>query len=182
MTSKNKKAIIFVGGSLLILYMLRKQLASALNKTSFSAISDKLFNVISQFEGFFAVPYFDRTGYSVGYGSQYNWDQNRPVQKTDIIDKATAKRWLLNEAQKDVQFVQSKLKVPINDNQLLALSSFSYNVGRGAFQDSTLLELLNNGSDLNTVASQFDRWIYSGGQVNKGLQARRKAEKALFLS
>lgn len=182
MTNKDKKALIFVGGSILILYMLRKQIASALNKTAFSAVSDKLFNLISQFEGFFAIPYFDRTGYSVGYGSQYNWDANRPVQKTDVIDKATAKRWLLNEAQQDVQFVQAKVKVPINDNQLLALSSFSYNVGRGAFMDSTLLEMLNSGSDKNTVASQFDRWVYSGGIVNKGLQARRKAEKALFLS
>lgn len=182
MTKKDKQAIIIVGGSLLVLYMLRKQIASALNKTPFSAVSDSLFNLISQFEGFYAVPYWDRTGYSVGYGSQYNWDQNRPVQKTDIIDKATAKRWLLNEAQQDLAFVQAKVKVPINDNQLLALSSFSYNVGRGAFQDSTLLELLNSGADINTVAAQFDRWVTSGGVVNKGLQARRKAEKTLFLS
>jgi lysozyme len=180
--NRKQKIVTGIAVTTIILLMLRKKLATALNNTSFASISDSLFNVISSFEGFYAVPYWDRTGYSVGYGSQYNWDQKRPVAKTDIIDKATAKNWLLQEAQQDFNFVQSKVKVPISNNQLLALSSFSYNIGRGAFENSTLLELLNNGTDINTVASQFDRWNLSGGQVNKGLMARRKAEKTLFLS
>jgi lysozyme len=180
--NKKKKVAIGVLATLIVLYMLRKKIATALNNTSFGSVSDKIFNIISQFEGFFAVPYWDRTGYSVGYGSQFNWDQNRPVQKTDIVDKATAKRWLLAEAQKNFAYVQRLVKVPITDNQLLALSSFAYNVGNGAFESSTLLKLLNSGVDINTVANEFDKWIYSGGTVNKGLQSRRKAEKTLFLS
>ena len=180
--NRNKKVALGVGATIIILYMLRKKLASALNSTAFGTVSDKLFNLISGFEGFYAVPYWDRTGYSVGYGSQFNWDQNRPVAKTDVIDKSTAKNWLLQEAQQDFNFVQSKVRVPITDNQLLALSSFSYNIGRGAFESSTLLELLNSGADINTVAAQFDRWNQSGGVVNKGLVARRNAEKTLFLS
>jgi GH24 family phage-related lysozyme (muramidase) len=180
--NRKQKLVTGIAVTAIILIMLRKKIATALNTTAFSSISDSLFNVISSFEGFYAVPYWDRTGYSVGYGSQFNWDQNRPVAKTDVIDKSTAKNWLLQEAQQDFNFVQSKVRVPITDNQLLALSSFSYNVGRGAFESSTLLELLNNGTDINTVASQFDRWTKSGGLVNKGLIARRKAEKTLFLS
>ena len=181
MNQKQKVATGIVA-TLIILVMLRKKIATALNNTAFASISDSLFNVISSFEGFYAVPYWDRTGYSVGYGSQYNWDQKRPVAKTDIIDKATAKNWLLQEAQQDFAYVQSKVNVPITDNQLMSLSSFSYNVGKEAFATSTLLELLNSGADINTVAAQFDRWTYSGGVVNKGLTARRAAEKALFLS
>ena len=181
MNQKQKVATGIVA-TLIILVMLRKKIATALNNTAFASISDSLFNVISSFEGFYAVPYWDRTGYSVGYGSQYNWDQKRPVAKTDIIDKATAKNWLLQEAQQDFAYVQSKVNVPITDNQLMALSSFSYNVGKEAFATSTLLELLNSGADINTVAAQFDRWTDSGGVVNKGLTARRAAEKALFLS
>jgi len=178
--TKNKKVALVA--TIIILYMLRKKIASALNSTAFGTISDKLFNVISSFEGFYAVPYWDRTGYSVGYGSQFNWDQNRPVLKTDIVDKATAKKWLLLEAQQDFNWVKSKVKVPLNDNQILALSSFAYNVGKGAFANSTLLELLNSGANINIVADQFDRWVTSGGVVNKGLVNRRKAEKQLFLS
>jgi lysozyme len=180
--TRDKKVALYIGATVIILYMLRTRIASALNSTAFGTVSDKLFNLISNFEGFYAVPYWDRTGYSVGYGSQYNWDQNRPVQKTDIIDKETAKRWLLAEAQQNFNYVKSKVKVPINDNQLLALSSFAYNVGNGAFENSTLLELLNSGADKNTVAAQFDRWTNSAGVVNKGLVARRTAEKKLFLS
>ena len=180
--NRKQKLVTGIAITTIILLMLRKKIATALNTTAFANISDSLFNVISSFEGFYAVPYWDRTGYSVGYGSQFNWDQNRPVAKTDVIDKSTAKNWLLQEAQQDFNFVQSKVRVPITDNQLLALSSFSYNIGRGAFESSTLLELLNNGTDINTVASQFDRWTKSGGLVNKGLIARRKAEKTLFLS
>ena len=180
--TRDKKVALTIGATIIILYMLRKKIASALNSTAFGTVSDKLFNLISNFEGFYAVPYWDRTGYSVGYGSQFNWDQNRPVLKTDIVDKATAKKWLLLEAQQDFNWVKSKVKVPISDNQILALSSFAYNVGKGAFGNSTLLELLNSGANINTVAAQFDRWVTSGGVVNKGLVNRRKAEKALFLS
>jgi lysozyme len=180
--TKNQKVVAGVAITAIILLMLRKRIASALNTTAFATVSNKLFNVISNFEGFYAVPYWDRTGYSVGYGSQYNWDQKRPVVKTDVIDKETAKNWLLQEAAQDFEYVKSLVRVKLTDNQLLALSSFAYNIGKAAFADSTLLELLNSGADISTVAAQFDKWVYSGGVINNGLKSRRKAEKTLFLS
>jgi lysozyme len=180
--TKNQKVLAGVAITAIILLMLRKKIASALNTTAFASVSNKLFNVISNFEGFYAVPYWDRTGYSVGYGSQYNWDQKRPVAKTDVIDKETAKNWLLQEAAQDFEYVKSLVRVKLTDNQLLALSSFAYNVGKAAFADSTLLELLNSGADIATVAAQFDKWVYSGGVISNGLKSRRKAEKTLFLS
>jgi len=181
MNNKQKK-ILYIGLPLIVLLMLRKKLATSLNNTPFGSVSDSLFNLISSLEGFYAVPYWDRTGYSVGYGSQYNWDENRPVQKTDIIDKATAKRWLLAEAQQNFNTVKNLVSVPINDNQLTALSSFTYNVGEDAFKNSTLLSLLNSGANITRVADEFNRWIFSGGVINKGLQARRAIERKLFLS
>jgi len=180
--TKNQKVVAGVAITAIILLMLRKRIASALNTTAFATVSNKLFNVISNFEGFYAVPYWDRTGYSVGYGSQYNWDQKRPVVKTDVIDKETAKNWLLQEAAQDFEYVKSIVRVKLTDNQLLALSSFAYNIGKAAFADSTLLELINSGADISTVAAQFDKWVYSGGIINNGLKSRRKAEKTLFLS
>jgi lysozyme len=180
MNKKTTIATIVIGVA--ILYMFRKKIATALNSTPFASISDKLFNIISKFEGFYAVAYPDGNGYSVGYGSQFNWDKNRPVQKGDIIDKATAKQWLLNEAQKDYSYVQSLVQIPLTDNQTLALSSFAYNVGKGAFAGSTLLRLLNAGQPINEVANEFDKWTIYKGVPNKGLIARRGAEKQLFLS
>ena len=180
--TRNKKILAGIVITTIVLMMLRKKIATALNNTPFGAISDKLFNVISKFEGFIAVPVWDYMQYSVGYGSGYNWDAKRPVIKTDIVDKATAKRWLLAEAQDKYDFVMSKVRVPVTDNQLLALASFTYNVGENAFAGSTLLKLLNNGTNKDVVAQQFDRWVNAGGSVNKGLQGRRKAEKQLFLT
>lgn len=180
MTKKNATIGILLG--VVILYMLRKKLATALSSTPIASISDKLFNVISRFEGFDAVAYIDGNGYSVGYGSQYNWDKKRPVQKGDIIDKATAKQWLLNDAQPNLAYIKSLVKVPLTDNQTLALSSFTYNVGKGAFAGSTMLKLINQGQPKDVVANQFDRWTYYQGKPNDGLAKRRKAEKQLYLS
>jgi lysozyme len=180
--TRNRKILAGIVITTIVLMMLRKKIATALNNTPFGAISDKLFNVISKFEGFIAVPVWDYMQYSVGYGSGYNWDAKRPVLKTDIVDKETAKRWLLAEAQDKYDFVMSKVKVPVTDNQLLALASFTYNVGENAFAGSTLLKLLNNGTNKDIVAQQFDRWVNAGGKVNKGLEGRRKAEKQLFLT
>jgi len=180
--TKNKKAVLGILATALILYMLRKQIATALNKTPFGSVSDKLFNVISSFEGFDQVAVYDVNGYSVGYGSHYNWDAKRNVQKGDIVDKATAKQWLLNDAQKDYAFVQSIVRVPITDNQLLALSSLSYNIGGNALANSSLIKLLNAGYNVPSVASEFDKWVFVAGQKSEGLKKRRQAEKQLFLS
>ena len=182
MINRNKKLATGLLVTAIILIMLRKNIATALNKTPFSAISDKLFNVISKFEGFIAVPIWDYMQYSVGYGSGYNWDAKRPVNKTDIIDKATAKRWLLAEAQDKYDFVMSKIRVPVTNNQLLALSSLAYNIGENAFEKSTLLKMLNRGDNKQMVANQFDLWVNAGGKVNEGLKGRRNVEKVLFLS
>ena len=56
MNQKQKVATGIVA-TLIILVMLRKKIATALNNTAFASISDSLFNVISSFEGFYAVPY-----------------------------------------------------------------------------------------------------------------------------
>jgi lysozyme len=180
--TKNKKAVLGILATAIILYMLRKQIASALNKTPFGSVSDKLFNVISSFEGFDQVAVYDVNGYSVGYGSHYNWDAKRNVQKGDIVDKTTAKQWLLNDAQKDYAFVQSIVRVPITDNQLLALSSLSYNIGGNALANSSLIKLLNARYNIPSVASEFDKWVFVAGQKSEGLKKRRQAEKQLFLS
>ena len=66
MTS-NKKVLTGVVITAIILFMLRKKIATALNNTPFGAISDRLFNVISSYEGFIAVPKWDYMQYSVVY-------------------------------------------------------------------------------------------------------------------
>ena len=150
------------------------------------SFKSSIFNLISGFEGYASNAYHDSIDppgvWTIGYGSIYNYDAGRPVQKGDVIDKATALNWFYIEANQKVAAVQQMVTVPINDNQLLALSSFAYEEGIAALRDSTLLNLLNSGADLQTVANQFDRWVYSNGKKVKGIVERRAKEKALFLS
>ena len=73
------------------------------------------------------------------------------------------------------------VKVPLNQNQFDALVSFEYNVGYGAFKNSTMLKFINV-SHFPLASGQFDRWVYAGGKVLQGLVNRRKAEKDLFVS
>ena len=180
--NKKQKVVLGIGAAVIILYMLRTKLASALTSTPLGALSDKLFNFISKFEGFTPVAKWDVHQYSVGYGSGFNWDLNRPVQLGDVVNQDTAKRWLLLEAQKDVDKVKALVKIPINDNQLIALASFCYNLGAGALQGSNLLKLLNSGANINTVAAEFDKWRLVNGKPSVPIAQRRALEKKLFLS
>ncbi len=51
------------------------------------------------------------------------------------------------------------VKVPLNENEKIALTSLIYNIGPNAFIKSTLLKKLNAG-DKKGAADEFDRWIY----------------------
>ncbi len=76
--------------------------------------------------------------------------------------------------------VRKLVSVLLNEAQLGALVSFTYNVGVGAFKSSTLLKMLNAG-DYVGASLQFARWNKAGGKVLKGLTNRRLAETALFI-
>lgn len=76
--------------------------------------------------------------------------------------------------------VQKLVTVPVNRNQLEAITSFAYNLGLGALKGSTLLKYLNAGN-YQAAANQFLRWDKAGGKVSSGLTRRRTAERNLFL-
>lgn len=77
--------------------------------------------------------------------------------------------------------VSRLIKVPFTENQFSALVSFTFNLGSGALQASTLRAMLNRG-EYQAAADQFPRWIYAGGRKWRGLVLRRAAERNLFLS
>jgi lysozyme len=61
-----------------------------------------------------------------------------------------------------------------------ALVSFSFNVGLGTLQRSTLRQKHNRG-DYTGAADEFLKYNKAGGKVLKGLDNRRKDERALYL-
>lgn len=79
------------------------------------------------------------------------------------------------------EHVSRAVKVPMNDNQFGALVSFTFNLGMGNLNRSTLLKKLNAG-DYEGAAEEFGKWNRGNGKVMKGLTRRRAAEAALFRS
>lgn len=150
-------------------------------------VSAKALDIIKSFEGEKLTSYQDQAGiWTIGWGSTYNHDLKRKVQKGDIIDKETALRWLRLDAAGSAANVKKLVKVPINQNQLDSLTSFSYNIGPNAFAASTLLRKLNQGASKQEVAAEFAKWnkVTINGEkvVSNGLVRRRKMEADLFLS
>lgn len=60
-----------------------------------------------------------------------------------------------------------------------AMTSLAYNIGLGAFGDSTLLKKHKAG-DFTGAAAQFDKWIRADGKPMQGLRARRWDERRLY--
>jgi lysozyme len=77
--------------------------------------------------------------------------------------------------------VEKLCPLPITQGMFDALVSFSFNCGLGTFQRSTLRQKLLRG-DKEGASEELLKYCMAGGKVLKGLQNRRKDEKALFLS
>jgi lysozyme len=71
--------------------------------------------------------------------------------------------------------------VPLTQGQFDALVSFSFNVGLGTLQRSTLRQKVLRG-DMEGAAEELLKYCMAGGKILKGLQNRRIDERAVFLS
>lgn len=132
--------------------------------------------LIKEYEGLRLRAYHDSGGVAtIGYG------HTNGVKMGQSITEEQAEAFLKNDLVIFERSVSDLVKVPVSQHQFDALVSFTYNLGGGALQKSTLLRLLNQG-DYAGAADQFERWKYDGGKVLQGLVRRRAAEKELFLS
>ncbi len=61
------------------------------------------------------------------------------------------------------------------EGRLAAIADFTFNLGAGRLQTSTL-RLRVNQKDWPAVGTELRRWVYGGGRVLPGLVARREAE------
>ena len=73
------------------------------------------------------------------------------------------------------------ITVPLTQGMFDGLVSFSFNVGLGTLQRSTLRQKLNRG-DKEGAGQELLKYCMAGGKILKGLQNRRLDEHALFMS
>jgi lysozyme len=74
------------------------------------------------------------------------------------------------------------VRVPLTDNQKVALLSFTFNVGARNFCGSTLVKKANAGAQPLEWCDELHRWVYAGGHKLPGLINRREAEYELCTS
>ncbi len=137
-------------------------------------------NLIKGFEGKRLSAYDDGVGvWTIGYGT-IKYPNGVRVKKGDTCTDTQAESYLKNDLVKFESAINRLVKVPINQNQFDALSSFTYNLGETNLSKSTLLRKLNS-KDYKGAADQFLVWNKAGGRVLTGLVRRREAERNLFL-
>ena len=77
--------------------------------------------------------------------------------------------------------VEKYCPVKLTQGQFDGLVSFSFNLGLGTLQRSTLRQKVLRG-EMEEAAEEFLKYTLAGGKVLKGLVTRRNDERALFLS
>jgi|SRR6185503_15563562 len=132
-------------------------------------------NTINEFEGCSLVAYQDEGGiWTIAFGHTKN------VKQGDTCTIEQAIEWLNEDLQDTLNRVQAQVDVPLNDNQLAALLSFTFNEGAGHLHDSTVLARLN-AKDYQGAADALLMWDKCRGVVVNGLLRRRQDERELFL-
>jgi lysozyme len=135
-------------------------------------------DLVKHHEGFSDKVYICPAGHpTVGYGHLILSHEDF----SDGITKSQAEDLLKYDVQIAERAVLRLITVPLTDGQFNALVSFTFNLGGGALQRSTLRRVVNRG-DHDSVPQQFMRWVWADGRKLKGLIRRRGDEAALYQS
>jgi lysozyme len=130
--------------------------------------------LVKSFEGFSKKAYICPAGVlTIGYG------HTEEVYVGQTITKEEAILLLIKDLTDFESVVKHNVKVPLSQNQFDALVSWTFNVGAGALESSTLLKVLNRGK-YDEVPEQMKRWVYADGIELRGLINRREKEAKLW--
>ena len=101
------------------------------------------------------------------------WDRTLSMAEVDEI--------LTKDLQRFKAGVLRLCPAGLTQPRLDALISFSFNVGLGSLQRSTL-RMRHNRGDYTEAAQAFRMWTKAGGKELPGLVKRRRDEMALYMS
>ena len=165
--------------------------------------SDEGIHLMHMFEGYRDKPYLcSASMWTIGWGHVLYQDQIKypllakngysgmlrkdyPLKPED--NRIWSKDELVNIFKDDlVSFERGVLRFapnldnPEHQHKFDACVAFSFNVGLGNFQRSTIRQKILR-EEWNEAAEAFMQWTKAGGKVLKGLVRRRDAERQLFL-
>lgn len=140
--------------------------------------TDKGLSLIKSSEKLVLTTYICPAGYpTIGYGHVVK--ASEAASFVGGITAARADELLRIDVAAAERAVLRLINVPLSDGQFDALVSFTFNLGGGALQRSTLRRKLNRG-DYDAVPAELMKWVWTGGRKLKGLVARRRSEGLLF--
>ena len=140
-------------------------------KTSYKGIE-----FIKAFEKFSPKIYICPAGYkTIGYGHL--------IKNFENINGSINHDQALNLLKEDLHISESAIHrltyVKLKQNQFDMLVSFTFNLGAGAFQRSTLRAKVNR-EEHEYVPMEFIRWVYASNKILPGLIKRRRAEAEIY--
>ena len=148
------------------------------------AVPQAAVELAKRFEGFHrapkvdsgrAYPYICPAGYwTIGYG--HLCDPKHPPITVD-----EAKVYLALDLQTALAATLRYCPVLATEpeGRLAAIVDFTFNLGAGRLQTSTLRRRINQ-RDWSSASTELGRWVHGGGQVLQGLVSRREAEIELL--
>jgi len=140
-------------------------------------IPDIAIKFITKEEGCVLHIYKDQVGYpTIGIGHLILPGEDFSAGITQEQAEALLRVDLRNTARAIKRYVD----VPITDEQYAALLSWTYNLGNGALQRSTMRSRLNR-EDYAGAADEMLKWCWAGGAKRLFLYKRRVREHNLFV-
>lgn len=137
-------------------------------------VTEEGLNLIKRFEGFSPKIYICPAGYpTIGYGHVMLAHERE--QFAAGITQAEATELLRKDVRIAERAVLRLISVPLTDGQFDALVSFTFNLGAGALQRSTLRRKVNRGEH-ESVPAELLKWVWAAGKRLPGLLSRRRLE------
>ena len=159
--------------------------------------------IIPQHEGFVSKPYVDVAEFPTrGYGELLErkkvpkkyWGGRgkygvRLIKRTycrqrgwNDVSLAEGLIFLKGHVAKDLNYLAGDLDLSLlSDNQIVAILSLMYNIGRYKWRHSTVRRwIIRNPHDYEKITKGFAMWRLADGKISKGLVRRRREEAELY--
>ena len=132
--------------------------------------------LLKSMEGLALDAYPDGPGWSIGYGHH-----GKDVYPGMQITQQRADDLLKQDLERFEVGVEQALTQAAHQEEFDAMVALAYNIGLGAFKESTLLKYVNASRHSEAVA-EFGKWVYAGNpdEPMPGLVKRREKEAAMY--
>ena len=145
--------------------------------------SERGIRLIKHYEGVRNRPYRCPAGlYTVGVGHLIGDGKSLPDTWNRTFSEDEINGLLRSDLRRFELGIHKMLpNMPLRQHEFDALVSFSFNLGLGCFQRSTVRQALLRGDKAQAMESLV-KYCRAGGKILKGLQNRRLDERRLFES